>query len=206
MNTVKWVILGCCVAIGLLLPIDAPRASDPVCANPMTVSEDAICEDRYLLGMDIEINLLLGRLTEGPEETLPEWLQMDYGHHLIGREDCEGGFRCLESVLSDYIDFLTSEYLTSSGTGLADYQHVSFVVHQSQDSPGNDLLPWDHPDNFGWTERLCQLRCAAAADCAASAFDPLQQVGGVPGYCTMKSVVNFPLGAWTDVGVFMVKQ
>ena len=182
------------------------RASDAVCANPQGSFENQICEDKYLMGINLQINLLLTRFVDEPTDPLPDWLQMEYAHHMIEFEECGDNFRCLEGAMRTYLGYLTKQYLENEDTPLAAYQDVRFRLFQSQDSPGNDLMQWNHPNNFGWTEKLCQLRCASDDRCAAAGYDVMQQLNNVYGYCTMKSRVKTPLSNWTSLGVLLVKQ
>lgn len=192
-------------AIWLMTPSAAP-ASDAICANPQGPIEVALCEDPHLMGINLQIQNVLVRFLDDPNDPLPEWLSMEYGHHMIAAEECEGAYRCLESVMVDFLDHLNQSYLEYNDTPLAGYEDVKFTLHQSQDSSGNDLMPWNDPRNFGWSQKLCQLRCANSEDCVAVGFDPLQQVNNVFGYCTMKSAVNYPLSGWTPEGVLLIKQ
>ena len=148
----------------IFVPVKGVSASDGVCANPESSAEIALCEDDYLMGLNLQIQVTLARFLDEPTDPLPEWLQMEYAHHMIAREECDGGFRCLESVLAEYLDQLNQAYLENEDTPLTAYQDVPFLLHQSQDSPGNDMMPWNDPRNFGWSQRLCQLRCASNDD------------------------------------------
>jgi hypothetical protein len=181
-------------------------ASDAVCANPQSSSEIALCEDPHLMGKNLQIQNVLRLFLDDPQDVFPEWLQMEYAHHLIARDECGESFRCLESVLVEYLDQLNRTYLERGENPLADYQDVRFSLHQSQDSPGNDILRWNNPRNFGWSQRLCQLRCAANAQCAGVGYDPMQQLDNVFGYCTMKHAVKRSLSNWTPQGVFLIKE
>ena len=194
------------VLLLLCVPLGGVQASDAICANPESLAEEALCDDEHLMGLNLQIQVTLARFLDDPSDPLPEWLQMEYAHHLIAREECEGGFRCMESVLVDYLDQLNQTYLENEDTPLTAYQDVEFLLYQSQDSPGNDLMPWNSPQNFGWSQRLCQLRCASRDECVAVGYDPMQQLDYVYGYCTMKRSVSLPLSNWTPQGVLLIKR
>ncbi|MEM7440774.1 MAG: hypothetical protein AAF393_14330 [Pseudomonadota bacterium] len=197
-----------CLALALsaaLLPQPA-AASDAVCANPESSAEEALCDDPYLMGLNLQISAVLSRFVSNPADPLPEWLQVEYAHHWIAMDECDGSFRCVEAALVDYLDQINRTYLESFGSRLAPYQNTPFKLFQSQDSTGNDLMPWNNPLNFGWSQYLCQLRCAANSGCVAVGYNPLEQVDGVYGYCTMKHKVNTPLTNWADQGVLLIRQ
>lgn len=182
------------------------RATFPGCARPAGKIEKLICADTYLVSLNLQIKTVLDRFRTGPKRELPEWLQMEYGHHMIAMEECNGKFRCYEQTLRDHIKQVNGNFLRRKARSLTKYTRVRFKLHQSLDSPGNDLIPSKSPRNFGWSQRLCQLRCAATARCAAVGYDPLQQRNNVYGYCTMKSRVTLPLRKWRQHGVLLVKQ
>ena len=190
----------------LFLASDRAQASDAVCANPQGSAETALCEDEYLMSINLQIQVTLARFLDDPNDPLPEWLQMEYAHHWIAMEECEGGFRCLESVLRGYLDQLNISYLENEDTPLVAYQDTPFLLYQSQDSPGNDMMPWNSPENFGWSQYLCQLRCASRDECVAVGYDPMQQLNNIYGYCTMKRSVKLPLSNWTPRGVLLIKR
>lgn len=89
---------------------------------------------------------------------------------------------------------------------LARFKNVRFKVFQAKDSPGGDLAPSKSAQNFGWSKRLCQLRCAAEALCAGAGFDALQKSGNAYGYCTMKGQISRSLKNWRPLGDLLVKQ
>ena len=182
------------------------RASDPVCANPVTETEIAVCNDSHLLGLDLELATVINRMVDINGGELPETVQFDYANHMIEREECGSHYRCLEDSITRYLDQITGSYLDWADTPLAAYQDVAFDHYDAQDSPGNDLIPSKSAENFGWSQTLCRLRCASNDQCYAVGYDVMQQKDGVHGYCTMKSAITMPLKDWRESGVLMVKR
>lgn len=184
------------------------KASDAVCANPQSVAEEAICDDSYLMGLSLQINNVLYNFIawREPGGKLPEAQQIQLGHYWIGLEDCAGAFRCMESEMRNFLSSMEGFYLDDEDTILTSGRGVPFQLHQSQDSPGSDLLKWNDKRNFGWSQRLCQYRCAANDQCAVAGFDVLQIQHNLYGYCTMKSKVSLPLKSWTPSGVLLIKK
>lgn len=178
---------------------------DP-CAAPVSEWEFAVCEDPHLLGLDLQLLNLLHIWGDAPGGEPSEANQVEYAHHLIAREGCGADYRCLEEEITNYVGYLTEQVLAAGGRHLAPFADVEFSLHQSADSPGADLIAWDSPENFGWTEELCRLRCAAEPRCVAAGFDPLAEARGVHGYCTMKGAVNRPLSDWTAEGVLLIRE
>lgn len=190
-------------------PAARPRHASsrfPGCSNPQGTLDKTMCGDAYLTSLNLQVQSVLNRFRRGPQKELPEWLQMEYAHQLIALEECNGKFRCIEHGLKQYIDQVTGQFLKRKASSLAKFTRVKFKLHQSQDSPGRDLISSKSPRNFGWSQKLCQLRCAATARCAAAGYDPLQHRNGIYGYCTMKSAVSYPLSRWRQQGVLLVKR
>jgi len=181
-------------------------ASDPICTNPVTAAENMICDDEYLQGLEFQINNVVYHWIAWRTGQLDEALQFRSANHHIAREECGGNFRCLESEMRGFLDEMHTYYLEDSDTIYTDYVGVPFAVFQSEASHGNDMLVWNDPQNFGWTERLCQLRCAAEDRCIAAAFDPMQAGDGKPGLCVLKHKVELPLQPWTSTGTFSLKR
>ena len=188
-----------------LLPA-SPAIANEMCRAPQTDAEKLVCEDDHLRGLDNQINVLLWRFRDYGDGEVPEAVQMEYGHHMIGREDCDASLRCVESEMVAYLQQLGSEYLDWEDNPLSDVPNIGFQLFQSQDSPGNDIAPISTDGNYGWTQDLCQRRCANDSLCIGVGYDPLQSRNGVAGYCTMKSQVTLPLKIWTNTGMFLLKQ
>jgi hypothetical protein len=182
----------------------AGHASDAVCVNPEGPMI-AICEDPKLMALNLQVNILHGRFLPQPNAELPEARQMELGHHHIALEECNGKFRCIEAQLTSFLDEWTNIYLRGAGKVFAAHQRVRFQPYSRRDSPGHDIVPSTSPRNYGWTERLCQLRCAIEKRCVAAGYDVMQQRNHVFGYCTLKRSATFPLKKWTEHGVFLFK-
>lgn len=195
-----------CMAIAGLTVTQSAHASDAICANPQGAMEKAFCEDPHLMGLNLQMNIMLNKFRSPANGELPDGLQREYAHHMIEFEECNGKYRCLASGLQRYTKQLEDRYMRGKGRWLAKHQRVRFSLHQSQDSPGRDMIPSKNPRNFGWTQRLCQLRCASQKRCIGVGYDPLQQNKNAFGYCTMKTAVTFPLKKWRPTGVFLFKQ
>lgn len=131
---------------------------------------------------------------------------MEYAHQTIAMEECNGKFRYLESVLANTVQMAENHYFRWKAKSLARFKNVRFKVFQAKDSPGGDLAPSKSAQNFGWSKRLCQLRCAAEALCAGAGFDALQKSGNAYGYCTMKGQISRSLKNWRPLGDLLVKQ
>jgi hypothetical protein len=78
---------------------------------------------------------------------------------------------------------------------------IAFSTHPGLDSPGNDIIRWNEPRNFGWSAAACKERCAKDPRCKGVGWDPNQK-----NYCTMKSKINFPLKRWKKKEFCMSKS
>jgi hypothetical protein len=178
----------------------------PVCTNPRDPIEKHVCADEHLISLSLQAEAVLNHFRTGKNRELPEWLQMEYAHQTIAMEECNGKFRYLESVLANTVQMAENHYFWWKAKSLARFKNVRFKVFQAKDSPGGDLAPSKSAQNFGWSKRLCQLRCAAEARCAGAGFDALQKSGNAYGYCTMKGQISRSLKNWRPLGVLLVKQ
>lgn len=78
---------------------------------------------------------------------------------------------------------------------LSEYNPVedgNYLKIQSYDSPGNNIIAWQSPDNFGMTLDKCKQRCDQQKDCVAFGYDPKQK-----NYCTSKTTYVLPLAKWS---------
>jgi len=183
-----------------------PFGRYPVCTNPRDPIQKHVCKDNYLISLNLQSAAVLDHFRTGKDRELPEWLQMEYAHQLIALEECNGKFRCLESVLRNTIKMAENHFIRRKAKGLGRFSRTRFRLFQAKDSPGNDLIPSKSSRNFSWSQRLCQLRCAANSKCAGAGFDALQHNNGVYGYCTMKGRISQSLRNWRPLGVLLVKS
>ena len=78
---------------------------------------------------------------------------------------------------------------------LSEYNPIedgNYLKIQSYDSPGNNIIAWQSPDNFGMTLDKCKQRCDQQKDCVAFGYDPKQK-----NYCTSKTTYVLPLAKWS---------
>lgn len=181
-------------------------ASDPICTNPVTAAEILVCDDEYLQGIEFQINNILFHHIAWRTGILDDQMQFRFANYQIEREQCGDNFRCVEGVMRSFLDEMHTYYFNNEDTIYGDDIPLPFIVFQSEASHGNDMLVWNDPRNFGWTEKLCQMRCSLEDECVAAAFDPMQWGDGKPGLCVLKNKAVFPLQSWTSTGTFWLKR
>ncbi|MEM8551190.1 MAG: hypothetical protein AAGF45_02340 [Pseudomonadota bacterium] len=195
------------IALAMVLfvaSVGSPSANDAACTAPATPTERAVCSDDYLRGLDAQITVVLSNFAFINGGEAPLGVDMESAHYMIAREECGESFRCVEAQLREHLTWIEDQYLSWQDTPLSAGLGTAITVVEAAASAGHDLIPSKDARNFGWTQRLCGLRCGADPACAGAHYVALAQQDGVYGYCTLKSRIVEPLQPWR--GVTLIKR